>query len=183
LRNNLRPIAKIFIEVSFATIAMWVSGQLSVDFSFLAVPITLQSLVAFLLPLLLNGRNASGGILLWLILGSLGLPVFAHASFGIDRIFSNSGGFLLGFYLISFLVRSQKNKIQKGEYVRSFITFSLLHLVLMQFGLLWIFLGDFSDITFKSHILPYLPGLVIKSALASLILDLYLRIRNSVQLK
>jgi biotin transport system substrate-specific component len=61
---------------------MWISGRISFEIPALSVPITLQSMVAILLPLCLIGRYASGGILIWLILGALGLPFFADGNGG-----------------------------------------------------------------------------------------------------
>jgi biotin transport system substrate-specific component len=76
---------------------MWISGRISFEIPALSVPITLQSMVAILLPLCLIGRYASGGILIWLILGALGLPFFADGNGGYQYFYSNSGGYLLGF--------------------------------------------------------------------------------------
>lgn len=156
---------------------MWGTSQVSIEFSSLFVPITLQTLAVFTLPLLLTGRNASGGMLLWIILGSIGLPLFSNGASGIDVLFSNSGGFLIGFYLMTFMVRATKTQFKKGKYLKSFLLFFLFHVVLMAFGMLWIYIGNYSTITLDSHILPFVPGLLIKSALATVIIDIHLRIR------
>lgn len=143
----------------------------------MSVPITLQSMFAILLPLILNARSASGGVLLYLILGATGLPIFAAASGGIFYFYSNSGGYLIGFYVIALLTIRFKNWSAKQPFLRGLVVFALMHLVLTIIGLLWIAIAKTSDIAFSTHVGPYLPGVVVKSAMGSLIFEVANRIK------
>lgn len=142
---------------------MWASGHVSFEFPGISVPITLQSMIAMLLPLLLTGRNASGGILLWLVLGLLDVPVFASGSSGLGVLYSNSGGYLIGFYLVSFFIRAFKRRVSKKGILMPFILFVLSHSLLTLIGLAWIKVGAYSIISMDTHVIPYLPGLFLKS--------------------
>lgn len=170
-------MASIGWQVGVSAILMWLSGNISFSLPSISVPITLQSMLPILLPLVLNNRYASGGILLWLIFGALGLPVFADGAGGHEYFYSNSGGYLLGFYIISILAPKTTVITVKQRFLKHLLLFVILQLILTVIGLFWIWIGDYSIITLKSHVLPYLPGLVLKSLIGSLLLELFSRLQ------
>ena len=47
------------------------------------VPFTMQTFAVFLVLLLLGGKCATGAILIYILLGAAGVPVFAHFTAGI----------------------------------------------------------------------------------------------------
>lgn len=61
------------------------------------VPFTLQLSGVFLAVGVLGGTKAAGCILVYLLLGCLGVPVFAGVSGGVGVLVGPTGGFLLGF--------------------------------------------------------------------------------------
>lgn len=172
-------ITSIGWQVALSAIIMWISGRISFEIPALSVPITLQSMVAILLPLCLIGRYASGGILIWLILGALGLPFFADGNGGYQYFYSNSGGYLLGFYLISILTSIITQNITLTWFKVGLIFLSM-HLVLIIIGLLWIWSGGYSEIKMNSHISPYLPGMIFKCFLGTLLHTAYNTIHHRI---
>ncbi|MDR2807562.1 MAG: biotin transporter BioY [Spirochaetaceae bacterium] len=63
------------------------------------VPIVLQNLFAVLSGLLLGPALGSGAVGLFLIAGTIGLPIFSGASGGIAHFLKPSGGYLPGYLL------------------------------------------------------------------------------------
>ena len=63
------------------------------------VPFTLQTLVLAMLPPIIGGRGAVSAVGLYLLVGSLGLPVFSGFSGGVGQLIGPTGGFLWGFLL------------------------------------------------------------------------------------
>lgn len=61
------------------------------------IPITGQSFGVLLVPYVLGTKEGMITILLYLILGLLGMPIFAEGSSGWASFTSNSGGYLVGF--------------------------------------------------------------------------------------
>ncbi len=61
------------------------------------IPFTLQAFGIFLSLAVLGGKKGLISILLYLVLGALGLPVFSSFSGGIGHLFGATGGYLLGF--------------------------------------------------------------------------------------
>lgn len=162
---------------------MWLSGQVPFRFDQFAVPITLQSMLALTIPVVFVGRNASGGILLWLVLGLLDVRVFANQSGGLGVLYSNSGGYLIGFYIIGYFSRAMKPLMTKFNLLHFVLYFIAGQLILTVIGLSWIYVGGYSQIQWTTHFLPFLPGLFIKSILGALLLLLNRRFNWAILFK
>ena len=75
-----------------------VSAFVSIPVPFLAIKITLQTMVLFIIGSLLRPVYAFATMFLYIVLGLFGLPVFSSGS-GISYVFAPSFGFLIGFLL------------------------------------------------------------------------------------
>ena len=63
------------------------------------VPITIQNLFAVLAGLLFGGIQGAGAVGLFLILGTLGVPVFSGGTSGMPILVGPTGGFLWGYFV------------------------------------------------------------------------------------
>ena len=63
------------------------------------VPFTLQTFGVFFLLLILGGKMGTLSILVYILLGALGVPVFAGFSGGLGILFGSTGGYIIGFFL------------------------------------------------------------------------------------
>ena len=63
------------------------------------VPFTLQTFGVFFILALLGGRRGTMAILVYVLLGATGIPVFAGFTGGIGILLGNTGGYILGFLL------------------------------------------------------------------------------------
>lgn len=61
------------------------------------VPVVLQNLFVLLAGLLLGGRWGLASVGIYLLVGAVGLPVFAEGKGGMAHLFGPRGGYLLGF--------------------------------------------------------------------------------------
>ncbi|MDO4261535.1 MAG: biotin transporter BioY [Eubacteriales bacterium] len=66
------------------------------------VPITLQTFAVSLCGYCLGRRNGTLCILLYLLLGVVGVPVFTGMTGGVGKLFGFTGGFLYGFLFLAF---------------------------------------------------------------------------------
>ena len=67
------------------------------------VPFTMQTFGVFLSAVLLGPKKGSLVVLIYLLLGAIGLPVFSGARAGIGTIFGQTGGYITGFLPAAFL--------------------------------------------------------------------------------
>lgn len=79
------------------------------------VPITLQTLFVVLAGIILEKRVALISVMLYIIIGLIGLPVFANGG-GITYVLQPSFGYLIGFLVVAYFIgafsKKAKNLIQ-----------------------------------------------------------------------
>lgn len=90
----------VFIGVSAALTA--VCSQIAIPLP-LGVPMTLQTFAIAFAGYLLGKRNGTFSTLVFILLGAAGAPVFAGFKGGLSVIVGPTGGFLVGFILMTFL--------------------------------------------------------------------------------
>ena len=165
LRN---PIVKSICLVGVFTALMCVLSPLSIPLD--PVSITLATLVIYIIGATFDYKIAVLPVVLYLLLGMAGLPVFSKFQGGIQVLFGPTGGYLFGYipcvFLISLLISKFPNK--KWLYPIAMIIGTA---VLYAFGTLWFVLYLKYDI-YKALlvcVVPFLPGDTFKIALACLI--------------
>lgn len=81
------------------------------------VPFTLQYLFTMLAGLLLGGKRGCLAVCIYIVLGLVGLPVFAQGG-GIGYIFQPSFGYIIGFAVGAYVTGMIANKKHKPGYKR-----------------------------------------------------------------
>jgi len=92
-----------YIGISVAVLA--VLAQISIPLPF-GVPLTLQTFAVMLVGIVLGAKKAAIALLVYLLLGAFGIPVFTPAggASGFGRIVGAWGGFLMSFPLMAFVI-------------------------------------------------------------------------------
>src|SRR5574341_25708 len=89
--NKTQRLAIIAIAAAFLAISSQITIPLPI------VPLTLQTLAVGIIATVLTPLDSILAILVYLILGAIGLPVFAGGAAGFGVILGPTGGFLIGF--------------------------------------------------------------------------------------
>lgn len=92
-RFSVLDMALCALFAALLAICSWISLTLG------DIPFTLQTFAIFLALGLLGGKRGTVAILVYLLLGAIGIPVFAHFQGGIGVIFGTTGGYIFGFLL------------------------------------------------------------------------------------
>lgn len=134
------------------------------------VPIVLQNMFVFLAGLLLGSRWGLASVAVYLLAGIVGLPVFAGGTGGIGRIFGPTGGFLLGYLPVVFLVGRMAERLPR-RMVCDVAAMAVGAMVLYACGVSW--LAAVTGLPFEKALAlgmaPFLPGDALKIAAAGLI--------------
>ena len=69
-----------------------------------AVPFTLQTFAVFMAVLVLGGKKGTLAVIVYLILGAAGMPVFSHFTGGFGILAGSTGGYLFGFVLTAVIM-------------------------------------------------------------------------------
>ena len=107
-RENSKVLDMVYIAISAALIAIcsWISIPT-------AVPFTLQTFAVFFVLLLLGGERGTIATLVYVLLGAVGVPVFAGFSGGIGILLGSTGGYIIGFIYMLFSKFLKKNLVMK----------------------------------------------------------------------
>ncbi|MGA1847187.1 biotin transporter BioY [Deferribacter abyssi] len=145
------------------------------------VPLTLQPFVVLLTPMIFGLRVSLVGFVAYLILGLVGLPIFAHGG-GIAYVLQPTFGYLIGFVL---------SAIPNGYFARfKKFTFYLLGgilglVVIYGFGVIYLYVNlnfiqhkaiDLSKVLYIGMLLP-LPFDIIKLVIAAVIAN---KLKNAI---
>lgn len=80
------------------------AAQMSREFSFSTVPITGQTFAVLIIGVLYGSRLGAATLMAYVAEGALGLPFFASGKAGIAAIATPSGGYILGFIVMAYVV-------------------------------------------------------------------------------
>jgi len=171
--NERRPLeftpAVIARNAALVALALSAAAQVSVPLGGVAAPFTLQSLAVILAGPIAGARAGTLGILVYLFLGAIGLPVFANGASGWDVLTGPTAGFLWVFLLIPTPLAHLARRVDGSWSGIWFGAFLAVHMALLLLGFLWIALpsGDFGALASWG---AYLPGAVLKSMLGVFVL-------------
>lgn len=144
-----------------------------ISFAVGPIPLSLGTLGIYLAAVLLPWKNALAAILVYLLLGMAGLPVFTGFSGGLMKLAGPTGGYLIGYLPCVFIssFATQKRNIAKtriGQGVIYIVSMVIGTLVLYGFGSAWYMISTGSSLisTLLVCVAPFLPGDALKIAAA-----------------
>ena len=170
---NQNPRDTVFIALFAALTAVGAFIKIPIPH----VPFTLQTLMVMFAGLLLGSRRGALSQVLYLILGLIGLPIFAQGG-GPAYILQPSFGFLIGFIAGAFTIGRVLEKSTDLTLSRTLFALVLGQGVIYLFGLSYLYLNlnfilkkpiSFSSV-FAIGFLIFIPGDVVKTIIAALLL-------------
>lgn len=127
-----RTLDMVYIGVFAVIIAIcsWITLPFGI------VSFTMQTFAVFLTVDVLGGKRGTSAVLIYLLLGAVGVPVFAGFSGGIGVILGQQGGYLVGFFLSALVMWALERVLGKKLWSRA-LSMVLGLLVLYGFGTFW----------------------------------------------
>jgi biotin transport system substrate-specific component len=90
-------IARYGVAIALGALVVAASAQVVVPVPFSPVPMTLQPLAVLAVGGLLGAAGGTGALILYIVAGAMGLPVFAGGGAGFFHLVGPTGGYLLAF--------------------------------------------------------------------------------------
>ena len=137
------------------------------------IPFTMQSLVLFILAGILSPKEIFSVVTFYLLLGMLGLPVFADGSSGLDKILGASGGFLYGFLFSGLSISYMLTKVDRNLLLNLTLVFLLATLVLFLFGLAHLAIKFDLNRSLEYGLYPFWKVAIAKAIIAALLIYFY----------
>ncbi|MCD6048190.1 MAG: bioY [Gammaproteobacteria bacterium] len=124
------------IRMALAFIAICIVAQLSIPLK--PVPITFQDSAILLLAMLLPETEILIVVSTYLVLGTIGLPIFAGFSAGWPVLLGPTGGYLLGFLPAALLANCMLAWFKTRSLLSYFTSAALGTLIVFVFGIAWL---------------------------------------------
>lgn len=159
-----RSILKESSIIASAVFMLAVLSRISIPLY--PVPVTGQTLGVLIIGMMLGPKRALTVILAYLSVGILGLPVFANGAMGPATLMGPSGGYLLGFIPAACIMGYLGDRGCFHKAGSAILPLILGHSIIFVFGLLWLARFTGWQAVLSVGLVPFLPGAVIKTALA-----------------
>lgn len=126
---TVRDMCFIAMFAVIIAVCSWISVPLT-------VPITLQTFGVFAALGVLGGKKGTIAVIVYVLLGAVGLPVFAGFKLGIGTLLGTTGGYIIGFVLSGIVYWAITDKFGTKLAV-TVIAMALGLLVCYAFGTAW----------------------------------------------
>lgn len=130
--NKTRDIVYMSVFTAMISICSWISIPAS-------IPFTLQTMGVFTTVGLLGGKRGTLTVLTYILLGAIGIPVFAGLTGGISVLLGTTGGYIMGFLLSALLMWGIETIMGRNQIVLAFSMVAGL-IVCYVFGTAWFML-------------------------------------------
>lgn len=166
MQKNIRSV---ILAGMFAAV-IGVLAQFSIPLPFSPVPLTLQTFAIGLTATILGSKTGTYAIIGYLLMGMIGLPVFAGGGAGISSLVGPTGGFLVGF-IFNGLITGLIIEKTKFNYFWAIVANIIGAVVTLAFGTAWLKVSGGMPWAhaFTAGFFPFvLPG-IVKAVAASYI--------------
>ena len=178
------PRQRVMIDAVWPAVGIWresalivagclliaLAAHLQVLLPFSPVPVTGQTFAVLFLGALYGSRRGPATVVTYLMLGAMGLPVFAGGLAGLARFVGPTAGYLLGFVVAAFAVGSLSERGWDRKPWTTAASMIIGNGIIYAFGVAWLWRFVGWEAVLNAGVVPFLPGDALKIALATILL-------------
>ncbi|MDN4493433.1 biotin transporter BioY [Ureibacillus aquaedulcis] len=155
-----------YVVTAFGAAIIAVLAQITIPLPL--IPITGQTLAVGLVATILGKKNGTIAVLLYILLGAIGLPVFSGFSGGLAVLVGPTGGYIIGFLVQAYLMGLYMEKFGVS-FTHSTIANLFGMVITLAFGTTWLkIVGDLSwTAAFMGGVYPFIIVGIIKAVAAA----------------
>lgn len=166
---NQNKKIKSMIMISMFTAVLSVLSYISIPLPFSPVSLTGQTLGIMLIGSVLAPYEAVTSLVVYLLLGAVGIPVFSGGHSGLGSLFGPTGGFLFAFVLGVFviaLLKGDGKKVSRLLFANLIGGVIIVYLIGVPFLAFSLKMSIVKAATVGA--LPFIPGDIVKVVVASI---------------
>ena len=177
--SNNNKILKYFLVVFFGSILLTISAKIKIPFY--PVPMTMQTFVVLFLGMSLGFKMAIATVLVYLLEGLLGIPVFSNSpekGVGLVYFTGPTMGYLIGFLFAAFFSGYLNFKT---NIILIFLKLILSVFFIYLFGVIWLgVLIGWEKPIIKLGVLPFIYAELFKILLLTFLANKIIKIRKII---
>lgn len=145
-----------------------VLAQISIPLPMM-VPMTMQTFAVTLAGIVLGSKKGAISMGIYLLLGTVGVPVFTGLKGGMQSLLGPTGGFLLSFPLMAYIIgKGMELRKQKGMFTLCLVLGTISNYV-VGVAMYCIVMESSVGTAITACVLPFIPTAIIKAALAAVV--------------
>lgn len=162
-----RSLATDLVFIAAGAALVSIAAQISVPIG--PVPITGQTLAALIVGSSLGAVRGTMSMVLYAVIGTLGLPVFSDGSHGVGVIFGATGGYIIGFTAAAALTGWLAQRAWDHRILGALASFGAGTVLTFAVGLPWLaVVGHYSLAeTLQYGLYPFILGGIVKAVIAA----------------
>ncbi|KAF3362534.1 putative biotin transporter BioY [Chlamydiales bacterium STE3] len=162
--SQTESLLKEALFIFAASLFIALCSQISVPLFFTPVPMTLQTFAIAMTGWALGSKRGALAVLMYLLEGAMGLPVFSHLHSGIGSLIGPTGGYMFGFIFGAIISGSITHR--STSFPRLALGFFLCSAAIHLCGLPWLSLWVGAERTLQLGLLPFILGDLVKIGLS-----------------
>ena len=161
-KGNLFSVRSLVFMALFAAI-ICVAAPYSIPVG--PIPVTLATFAIYLTGTILGAKRGMISVIVYILLGAVGLPVFSNFAGGFQKLLGVTGGYIIGYIPLVLIVGIFADMKTKKHWTM-IIGMILGTVALYAFGTAWFMIMTGTDLVsaLGSCVIPFLPGDGIKIA-------------------
>lgn len=166
--NKMQNSHKLSMMTMTALFAAMISVLAQIVIPLPLIPMTGQTFAIGLAGTILGSRHGLSATVLYVLMGCIGIPVFAQMTGGLGILFGPTGGFIIGFIPATWLIGYYLEKTS-FTFVQACIANFIGMVVTLAFGMIWLkFSANLSwTAAFVSSVAPFIVAGIVKAILAA----------------
>ena len=169
------------IHLFFALTFLSAAAQFDIDVPINnnEIPISGQSFAVLVIGYLLEKKWGAICMVIYILLGGLGLPIFAEGASGFAVLASGSGGYLYRFIFAAFVAGMMNEKGWNKNLLHCIFVMTIGTIVILFFGLLQLTFKYGFEKALEYGLYPFIPGAIFKILLGALVVLFFQKWMNS----
>ena len=153
------------VSIALMTAVICVLSPFAIAIPVSPVPISLATFAIYLTVIILGWEDGTISVLVYVLLGFAGAPVFTGFTGGAGKVLGPTGGYIIGYIFLSFIEGIFVDKARKA---RPLLGMVLGTIVLYVFGTVWLMrqAGLTLVAAFSAGVLPFIVGDIVKMIIA-----------------
>src|SRR6202171_1133262 len=132
-------VLRAVILIALGTALLTLSAKINLPLPY--VPMTLQTLVVLMIGAAYGARLGAATIMVYLVEGAIGLPVFAGPVGGLAPMMGPTAGYLFGFVAAACITGWLSERGWDRSVPRLFVAMGLGHIAILALGFVWLAFG------------------------------------------
>ncbi len=147
-------------QIAIFTAIICICAQISIPMPY-GVPLTLQTFAIPLAGVILGPKKGTLAVLVYILIGAIGMPVFSGFKGGLNVVVGATGGFILSFPLMTLAAGIGEMKNSKVSLTLGVVLGILVNYLCGIFYFSFIMMSDLRT-AFIACVLPFIPTDIIK---------------------